>query len=153
MSSAVTDVVIVAAVRSAIGKRNGTLAHTHPADLRGQVQMGGSSLQAMNLGYSLIASGANETFASVVIAWQRAVGADPARVNPNGGAIAQGHPFGATGCILKNRKNPGRCHWRHGTGAGVPRGDPRIEQLPCAQVSPSTVSRAVSTAHCSSAVS
>jgi acetyl-CoA C-acetyltransferase len=36
----------------------------------------------------------------VVLAWQREVGADPARVNPNGGAIALGHPLGGTGAIL-----------------------------------------------------
>ncbi len=39
----------------------------------------------------------NEAFASVVLAWQQAVGAVPERVNPNGGAIALGHPTGATG--------------------------------------------------------
>jgi acetyl-CoA C-acetyltransferase len=39
----------------------------------------------------------NEAFASVVLAWQTAVGAVPERVNPNGGAIALGHPTGATG--------------------------------------------------------
>jgi len=39
----------------------------------------------------------NEAFASVVLAWQQAVGAAPERVNPNGGAIALGHPTGATG--------------------------------------------------------
>src|SRR5213078_2565090 len=42
----------------------------------------------------------NEAFASVVLAWQRATGADMARVNPNGGAIALGHPLGGTGTIL-----------------------------------------------------
>jgi acetyl-CoA C-acetyltransferase len=42
----------------------------------------------------------NEAFASVVMAWQRETGADPARVNPNGGAIALGHPLGGTGTIL-----------------------------------------------------
>ena len=42
----------------------------------------------------------NEGFASLVIAWQRAVGADPARTKPNGGAISLGHPVGASGCIL-----------------------------------------------------
>lgn len=42
----------------------------------------------------------NEAFASVVLAWQKAVGADPARVNPNGGAIALGHPTGCTGARL-----------------------------------------------------
>jgi acetyl-CoA C-acetyltransferase len=39
----------------------------------------------------------NEAFASVVLAWQKAVGANPDRVNPNGGAIALGHPTGCTG--------------------------------------------------------
>jgi acetyl-CoA C-acetyltransferase len=42
----------------------------------------------------------NEAFASVVLAWAGAVGADMERVNPNGGAIALGHPLGATGCFL-----------------------------------------------------
>ena len=42
----------------------------------------------------------NEAFASVVLAWQREVGADPAKTNPNGGAIALGHPLGATGGFL-----------------------------------------------------
>ena len=42
----------------------------------------------------------NEAFASVVLAWHREVGADHERVNPNGGAIALGHPLGATGSIL-----------------------------------------------------
>ncbi|TMR14863.1 acetyl-CoA C-acetyltransferase [Nonomuraea turkmeniaca] len=42
----------------------------------------------------------NEAFASVVLAWLKETGADPARVNPNGGAIALGHPLGATGAVL-----------------------------------------------------
>ena len=42
----------------------------------------------------------NEAFASVVLAWQQEIGIDPARVNPNGGAIALGHPLGATGTKL-----------------------------------------------------
>jgi acetyl-CoA C-acetyltransferase len=42
----------------------------------------------------------NEAFASVVQAWLVETGADPARVNPNGGAIALGHPIGATGARL-----------------------------------------------------
>jgi acetyl-CoA C-acetyltransferase len=42
----------------------------------------------------------NEAFASVVLAWLKETGADPARVNPNGGAIALGHPIGATGTRL-----------------------------------------------------
>ena len=42
----------------------------------------------------------NEAFASVVLAWERELKPDMARVNPNGGAIALGHPVGATGARL-----------------------------------------------------
>ncbi|MCZ2525855.1 acetyl-CoA C-acetyltransferase [Streptomyces sp. HB2AG] len=42
----------------------------------------------------------NEAFASVVLAWTAESGADPERVNVNGGAIALGHPLGATGARL-----------------------------------------------------
>jgi acetyl-CoA C-acetyltransferase len=42
----------------------------------------------------------NEAFAPVVLAWLKETGADPARVNVNGGAIALGHPLGATGVRL-----------------------------------------------------
>jgi acetyl-CoA acetyltransferase family protein len=45
----------------------------------------------------------NEAFASVVLAWQKELQPDPARVNPNGGAIAMGHPLGATGAILMTK--------------------------------------------------
>jgi acetyl-CoA C-acetyltransferase len=42
----------------------------------------------------------NEAFASVVLSWLRTCGADESRVNVNGGAIALGHPVGATGSRL-----------------------------------------------------
>lgn len=42
----------------------------------------------------------NEAFASVVLAWLKETGADPSKVNVNGGAIALGHPIGATGARL-----------------------------------------------------
>jgi acetyl-CoA C-acetyltransferase len=42
----------------------------------------------------------NEAFASVVLAWQAELGVDPDKVNVNGGAIALGHPIGATGTRL-----------------------------------------------------
>lgn len=42
----------------------------------------------------------NEAFAPVVLAWLKETGADPERVNPNGGGIALGHPLGATGAKL-----------------------------------------------------
>ncbi|MEU7893860.1 thiolase family protein [Nonomuraea sp. NPDC049152] len=42
----------------------------------------------------------NEAFASVVLAWLQETGADPAKVNVNGGAIALGHPLGASGARI-----------------------------------------------------
>ena len=42
----------------------------------------------------------NEAFASVVLAWEKELGPNPERVNPNGGAIALGHPTGCTGARL-----------------------------------------------------
>ena len=45
----------------------------------------------------------NEAFASVVLAWAEAVGVDLERVNPAGGAIAHGHPLGATGAVLMTK--------------------------------------------------
>jgi acetyl-CoA C-acetyltransferase len=42
----------------------------------------------------------NEAFASIVLSWADEVDADLSRVNPNGGAIALGHPLGATGAVL-----------------------------------------------------
>lgn len=64
------SVVVVKAVRTTVGRRNGGWSAVHPARLLG--------------------------------AAQRAVldGVDPAVINPNGGAIALGHPLGATGCVL-----------------------------------------------------
>jgi acetyl-CoA acyltransferase len=44
----------------------------------------------------------NEAFASVVLAWQKETGADMERTNVNGGAIAIGHPLGASGARLMN---------------------------------------------------
>ena len=45
----------------------------------------------------------NEAFASVVLAWAKAVGADLDKTNPNGGAVALGHPLGGTGVILMTK--------------------------------------------------
>jgi acetyl-CoA C-acetyltransferase len=42
----------------------------------------------------------NEAFAAVVLAWERELKVDLARVNPNGGAIGLGHPLGATGALV-----------------------------------------------------
>jgi acetyl-CoA C-acetyltransferase len=45
----------------------------------------------------------NEAFASVVLAWELECHPDPARANPNGGAVALGHPLGGTGAILTTK--------------------------------------------------
>ncbi len=45
----------------------------------------------------------NEAFASVVLGWAQAMNADLSKVNPNGGAIAHGHPLGATGAVLMSK--------------------------------------------------
>ncbi|HEY6789242.1 MAG TPA: thiolase family protein [Trebonia sp.] len=45
----------------------------------------------------------NEAFASVPLAWQAEIGADFGKLNPLGGAIAVGHPLGASGAILMTR--------------------------------------------------
>ncbi|MEV4367758.1 acetyl-CoA C-acetyltransferase [Nonomuraea sp. NPDC049637] len=45
----------------------------------------------------------NEAFAPVPLAWIKELDADPAKVNPNGGAIALGHPLGGTGAILMTK--------------------------------------------------
>jgi acetyl-CoA C-acetyltransferase len=42
----------------------------------------------------------NEAFAAQACAVAKDLGFDPSKLNPNGGAIALGHPIGATGCIL-----------------------------------------------------
>jgi len=45
----------------------------------------------------------NEAFASVILAWAKEITPDLSKVNPNGGAIALGHPLGATGAILMTK--------------------------------------------------
>lgn len=45
----------------------------------------------------------NEAFASVVLAWAKELRPDMERVNPNGGAIALGHPLGASGAVLMTK--------------------------------------------------
>jgi acetyl-CoA acetyltransferase len=42
----------------------------------------------------------NEAFAPIPLAWLKELKADPAKLNPNGGALALGHPVGNTGCRL-----------------------------------------------------
>jgi acetyl-CoA C-acetyltransferase len=45
----------------------------------------------------------NEAFASVVLAWAKEINPDMSKVNPNGGAVALGHPLGGTGAILMTK--------------------------------------------------
>lgn len=45
----------------------------------------------------------NEAFATAVLAWKHELNPDMAKVNPNGGAIAMGHPLGATGAVLMTK--------------------------------------------------
>jgi acetyl-CoA acyltransferase len=45
----------------------------------------------------------NEAFAAVVLAWEHELHPNPIKVNPNGGAIAHGHPLGATGAVLMTK--------------------------------------------------
>jgi acetyl-CoA C-acetyltransferase len=61
---------------------------------RRALQRAGMSIDDMDL-YEV-----NEAFASVPLAWLREIGADPAKLNVNGGAIALGHPLGASGTKL-----------------------------------------------------
>ncbi|HET9106412.1 MAG TPA: thiolase [Steroidobacteraceae bacterium] len=74
-----TAVFVVSAVRTAIGSFGGSLRRFEPGDL---------------------AAESNEAFAAQACAVSSELGLDPARTNPNGGAIALGHPIGATGAIL-----------------------------------------------------
>ena len=50
--------------------------------------------------YLAASSTADEAFAAQALAVNKGLGLDPAKVNPNGGAIALGHPVGATGAII-----------------------------------------------------
>ena len=55
----------------------------------------------------------NEAFASVVLAWAKELDPDMEKVNPNGGAIALGHPLGGTGAVLVTKAAPrARAHRR-----------------------------------------
>jgi acetyl-CoA C-acetyltransferase len=58
----------------------------------------------------------NEAFASVVLAWARELKPDMDRVNPNGGAIAIGHPLGGTGAVLVTKA----VHERNGSTPSTP---------------------------------
>ena len=62
------------------------------------------ALERANLGVDdLAVVESNEAFAAQACAVTKSLGLDPARVNPNGGAIALGHPIGATGAIIATK--------------------------------------------------
>lgn len=61
----------------------------------------------------------NEAFASVVLAWQKELSADVEKINPWGGAIAHGHPLGATGTALMSKMLRGLTHTGGSTGLQV----------------------------------
>jgi len=72
--------------------------------LTGPIPATGQALSRAKLGIDEIdVFEVNEAFAPVLIAWSRDTGASLARTNPNGGAIALGHPLGATGAILMTK--------------------------------------------------
>ena len=72
--------------------------HAHRADRRHQRLLARTGMTIDDIDVAEV----NEAFASVVLAWAREVGADLERTNPNGGAIALGHPLGATGAVLSS---------------------------------------------------
>ena len=82
--------------------RSMALAGTDPVlMLEGPVPASKSALARAGLELSDIGRyEVNEAFASVALAWQKAMSGDPDRLNVNGGAIALGHPLGATGAKL-----------------------------------------------------
>lgn len=80
--------------RSVVGS-DPTLMLTGPIEATRKVlEKAGLSIEDMDT-YEV-----NEAFAPVPLAWLKETGADPAKLNPNGGAIALGHPLGATGTRL-----------------------------------------------------
>ncbi|UCE85907.1 MAG: hypothetical protein JSU66_16535 [Deltaproteobacteria bacterium] len=93
------DVFSVEAARSPLGRRGKGLAGLHPAELLGRIRKATpdrSGIDPKPIG-QIDAFEVNEAFASVVLAWMQALEPPEDRVHPNGGAIALGHPTGATG--------------------------------------------------------
>ena len=69
--------------------------------LKGPIPSTRKLLRETGLGmHDMDVSEVNEAFASVVLAWEKELQPNPERVNPNGGAIALGHPTGCTGARL-----------------------------------------------------
>ncbi|WP_460071372.1 thiolase family protein [Streptomyces sp. YKOK-I1] len=85
--------------------RAGAVAGSDPVlMLTGPVPATGKVLRKAGVGLSEVGVfEVNEAFASVPLAWLAETGADPRRLNPLGGAIALGHPLGASGAVLMTR--------------------------------------------------
>lgn len=69
----------------------------------------------------------NEAFASQAVYCVRKLGLDPAKINPNGGAIALGHPLGCTGARQVRIFTTARFGWPGRVG-----GAPEVPMAPCA---------------------
>ncbi|MEU0832004.1 acetyl-CoA C-acetyltransferase [Streptomyces sp. NPDC005969] len=112
-SSQVSDgaaAMLIASERAVAGHGLTLRARIHHISVRGQDPIRMLSAPVPATAYALKKAGMtiddidlveiNEAFAPVVLAWLKETGADPDRVNVNGGAIALGHPLGATGTRL-----------------------------------------------------
>jgi len=89
-----------------LGRLVGWASHGCEPSLMGYAPVGAISKVLDSLGMAVSDMDVielNEAFAAQVIAVVRDAGLDPERTNPNGGAIALGHPVGATGAILTNK--------------------------------------------------
>ncbi|MFV5993324.1 acetyl-CoA C-acetyltransferase [Streptomyces sp. NPDC056231] len=112
-SSQVSDgaaAMLIASERAVAGHGLTPRARIHHISVRGEDPIRMLSAPVPATAYALKKAGMtiddidlveiNEAFAPVVLAWLKETGADPDRVNVNGGAIALGHPLGATGTRL-----------------------------------------------------
>ena len=93
------EVYIVSAARTAQGSFGGALASVSATKLGSTAIAGALKKAGMEIGdVDLIE--VNEAFASVVLRFLEDLNIDESKINVNGGAIAMGHPLGATGAML-----------------------------------------------------
>ena len=86
-------------LRGGRGRRRGSDHDADRPDCRHRQLLRRTGLTVDDIG----AFEVNEAFASVPLAWLAETGADRSRVNPQGGAIAVGHPLGASGAVLMTK--------------------------------------------------